>query len=645
MNESVRLQRLFQPMSIGEMRLRNRIVMPPMVTNFGSSDGRVTEQTTAYYEERAKGGVGLIIVEATCVDSPIGKLSPYQLVIDNDSFIPGLSDLAHAIRRHGARAAVQLHHAGGSTSSAVTGLQPVGPSAVTFPDREMPIELTLGEISEIVQRFARAAERAKRAGFDGVEIHAAHGYLIAQFLSSAFNKRQDEYGGSLANRARFLLEIIKTTRAVVGKSYPVWCRLSGREYGIPGGITVEETQAVARMAEEAGAAAIHVSAYAAGRDTRNLPPAAQPRGALVRFAEAVKSVVSIPVITVGRIEPVLGERILTEGRADLIAIGRGLIADPYLPQKAAAGRLEDIRPCIACGSCLARVNAGKDSPLCGVNPAVGQEGEYAIELAAKPKKVVVIGGGPAGMEAARVAALRGHQVTLFEKETRLGGQLNVAAVPPYKSEINELNKYLATQVQKAGVKLELGKKATTAKVKKIAPDAAILATGVTPFIPEIPGIDRKNVVMAEDVLAGRAKLGEGVIVIGGELVGCETAEFLADSGKTVTITRRGPTMAAGVAPMIGEALVGRLKAKGVTMLTGVKYEEVNDEGLVITTKDREKRTIPADTIVLAAGSKPNTELLSELRGIVSEVHRVGDCVEPRGIVEALTEGWRVARAL
>jgi len=645
MNESIRLKKLFEPLSIGEMRLRNRIVMPPMVTSFGSSDGHVTEHAIGYYEERAKGGVGLIIVEATCVDSPIGKLSPYQLVIDDDSFIPGLSDLARAIQEHGAKSAIQLHHAGGNTSSAVTGLQPVGPSAVPLQEKDLPRELTLEEISEVTQRFARAAGRAKKAGFDGVEIHAAHGYLISQFLSSAFNKRQDDYGGSLANRARLLLEIIAATKEVVGQSYPVWCRVNGREYGIQGGITVEETQSVAQMVEEAGAVAVHVSAFALGADPRNLPPAAQPRGALVRFAEAVKSVVSIPVITVGRIDPLLGERILTEGRADLIAIGRGLLADPYLPQKAAAGRLEDIAPCIACGTCFVNINSQKDGMLCGVNPAVGNELEYAIEPAVKSKKVAVIGGGPAGMEAARVAALRGHQVVLFEKAEELGGQLTIATVPPYKSEIANLTQYLATQVHKAGVKLELGKEATASEVQMITPDAVILATGVTPFIPEIPGIERENVVIAEDVLAGRARVGERAIVIGGELVGCETAEFLADAGKTVTITRRGPSMAAAVAPMIGQPLVGRLSAKGVTMLTGVKYEEVNDEGLVITTGDGEKRTIPADTIVLAAGSRPNTELIQQLGDSIPELYQVGDCVQPQGIREAIADGLRIARAL
>jgi len=645
MKESAQLPRLFEPISLGGMKLRNRLVMPPMVTNLATGEGYVTEQTIGYYEERAKGGVGLIIVEANCIDSPIGKLASYQLVIDDDRFIEGLSKLARAIKSHGAAAAVQLHHAGGATSARVTGLQPVGPSAVTYPNGETPRELTRSGISEIVQRFANAAGRAKKAGFDGVEIHGAHNYLVSQFLSAAFNQRQDEYGGSLANRARFLLEIVKATRAVVGASYPVWCRLSGKEYGVPGGITIEETQEVARMLEKAGLVALHISAFTTGRDPRHLPAAAQPPGSLVRFAEAVKKVVSIPVITVGRIDPVLGEKILAEGKADLIAIGRGLIADPYLPRKAAEGRLGDIRPCLSCGNCFAHVYAGQEAPLCAVNPAAGKEREYTIQPAPKPRKVAVIGGGPGGMEAARVAALRGHTVTLLEKETQLGGQLNLAAVPPYKAGLNDLTRYLVAQVQKAGVEVELGKKATPAKVKKLAPDAVILATGVSPVLPEIPGIDRSNVVLAEDVLAGRVEVGPRVIVIGGELVGCETAEYLADAGKTVTVTRRGPVMAAGVAPVIGEALVGRLQAKGVTLLPGVKYHEVNAQGLVITTREGEKRTLPADTIVLAAGSKPNTGLLPGLRKGFSEVCQVGDCVEPRGILEALSEGWHAALTL
>lgn len=637
--------KLFQPFTIGTMSLKNRLVMPPMVTNFGTKEGYVTDRTKDYYEERAKGEVGLIIVEATCIDTPIGKLSPRQLVIDDDKYIPGLQELAQAIQRHGARAAIQLHHAGRNTASSVTGHQLVAPSPIPSPGGEVPRELTVTEVKEIVCGFAEAAARAQRAGFDAVELHAAHGYLICQFLSAASNKRQDEYGGELRNRARILLDTITAIKEKVGDSYPVWCRVNGREYGIEGGTTVEEAQELARMCQAAGNAAIHVSSFGYGTDPRHLPLSALRPGYLIRFAEAVKQAVSIPVIAVGRITPLLGEQVVDEGRADLIAVGRGLIADPQFAKKAAEGRPEDITPCILCGTCQSELQGEESHLHCRVNPAVGKESESTVTLAKKPKKLVVIGGGPAGMEAATIAARRGHQVTLFEKEPRLGGQLLLAAVPPYKGELTELTKYLGAQLEKANVSIQLGREATMTDIESIAPDVVVLATGGLSFIPEIPGIDRDNVVTAEEVLAGSTEVGERVVVIGGELVGCETAEFLADAGKKVTITRRGQAMAAALAANVRGPLVGRLTNKGVTMLTGVRYQEITSEGLVITSREGQKYTIPADTIVLAAGSRPNTNLLRLLEGKVPEVYQVGDCLKPRSLLEALADGFHTARNL
>jgi len=631
--------KLFEPSAIGTMNLKNRLVMPPMVTNFGTKDGYVTDRTKDYYEARAQGGIGLIIVEATCIDAPVGKLSYRQLAIDDDKYIPGLRELASAIQKHGARAAIQIHHAGRNTTSAVTGQQLVAPSPIPFPGGEVPRELTIDEVKDTVRRFAEAAGRAKKAGFDGVELHAAHGYLLCQFLSTASNRRQDEYGGDLRNRTRILLETIAAVKEVTGDSYPVWCRTNGREYGIEDGTTVEEAQETARMCQEAGVDAIHVSVFAYGTNPRHLPIAAQPEGNMIRFAEAIKQAVSIPVIAVGRITPTVGEQAMAEGRADLMAIGRGLLADPLLPNKAGEGRLEDITPCILCGTCQAGIQDEEASLRCRVNPTVGKEGESTITRAEKPKKVIVIGGGPAGMEAAIIAARRGHQVTLFEKRERLGGQLLSAAISPYKDRLAELTRYLSTQMEKAGVNIEPGKEAMMADIESMSPDAVVLATGVTPLIPEIPGKDRDNVVMADEVLAGGTEVGETVVVIGGELVGCETAEFLADAGKKVTITRRGPTMAAALAPNVREPLVGRLEDKDVTMLTCVRYEEITADGLVIMNQDGQKQTIPADTIVLAAGSKPNTELLRALEERVPDVYRIGDCLEPRSLLEALVEGF------
>lgn len=644
MSYSSHFEQLFQPFRIGSMTLKNRIVMPPMGTNYATEEGYVTDQLKDYYEERAKGGVGLIIVEATCVDSPVGKAFSHQLVIDEDRFIPGLSQLVQAIHQHGAKIAVQLHHAGNGTKTSITHSQPVAPSPVTRPGYDPPRELIHKEVEELVLRFAQAAERAKQAGFDGVEVHGAHLYLLAQFLSSAWNRRQDAYGGTLENKARLLLEILQAIRERVGSTYPVWFRLNGREYGIEDGITLDETRTVAGMLQDAGADAIHVSAFAYV-NPRAIPPMSQRAGTMLHLAQAVKEVVTIPVIAVGRIDPELGEKALQEGRADLIAIGRGLIADPELPNKAAEGRLEEVTPCISCNTCMDHVVDWDKSIRCVINAATGREKEYIITPAPKAKKVLIVGGGPAGMEAARVAKLRGHEVELWEKAERLGGQLLTAAAPPHKEGIPILLNYLVNQVDKLGIKVRLEQEATPALIEKEKPDVVVLATGATPLLPEITGVGRPNVVKAQDVLLEKVEAGEKVIVIGGELVACETAEFLADKGKKVTILRRGPKIAEKIAHSPRELLLSRLEAKGVTMLTGVRYESISDKGLTLVTSEGERLTIEADTIVLAAGAASNTQLFQALEGKIREIYLAGDCVQPRRIVEAMHDGSSIGRKI
>jgi len=629
--------KLFEPGRIGSLELKNRLVMPPMGTNYALKDGSVTQRQIDYYEERAKGGVGLVVLELSCVDSPVGKAAARQIVIDDDRFIPGLSKLAEAIRRHGAKAAIQIHHAGRQTWSRLTGNQPVAPSPVPMSGGEQPRELTPSEIAALVDRFAEAAERARRAGFDGVEIHGAHGYLISEFLSPLSNLRQDAYGGSVENRARFLLEVIESIRKRVGRDYPVWCRLSAMEMGVEGGITLEETQAVAQLAEKAGVDAIHVSAHQLTPARR--PPMAQPPCIFVPLAEGIKKVVSVPVIAVGRIPPELGEGVLRDGKADFISIGKALLADPHLPQKVAMGSMEDITPCICCLTCLDSLSWRKDGLCCVVNPTLGREREYELKPAESPKKVVVVGGGPGGMEAARVAALRGHEVLLFDDGDELGGQLLLAVKPPFKDTIETFRRYLVGQVTKLGVELRLRQRFTANALSEIKPDIVVLAAGAKPFIPQIPGVQSKKVLQANEVLTG-AETGERVAVIGGELVGCETALYLVEQGKKVTIMRRGPELAAKVQQFIREPLVGRLQFKGVSILTSVEYEEITEAGVVIRTGAGERKVVEADTVVLAAGAVPNTELLADLQGKVARVFSVGDCSEPRGIREAVEEGYR-----
>ncbi|MBI2832779.1 MAG: FAD-dependent oxidoreductase [Chloroflexi bacterium] len=625
------------------MEVKNRIVMPAMGTHTGSTDGYVTQKTKDYYEERAKGGAGLIIVEITCVDFPSGKHSPNELSADNDKYLLGLAELAETIKSYGARAALQLHHAGNTAIQAITKSQPVAPSAIARPGGDVPKALTISQINRLVSCYASAAKRARDAGFDGVEVHAGHVHLIAQFLSSAWNKRTDRYGGDLENRARFLLEIMQAIRQVVGRDYPLWCRINAEESGLPDGFTLKEAKELARMLEKAGADAINVSGV-----TKNLPsykPYFYPAGWNVDFAREIKGVVSVPVMVTGRISAELAERVLRHKKADLIVMGRALRADPELPNKLAAGKMKDIVPCLSCSVCGDTFRPNNER-VCTVNPAIEREGAYRITPAGKKKKVLIVGGGPAGMEAARVAALRGHKVTLFEKGERLGGQLLLATVPPYKDEIARLTGCLVEQMKKAGVKVELKQEISPARLEGEKADVLIIATGAVPSLPQIPGINRGNVVTAADVLSGEIETGERVVILGGGRVGCEIAELLAEKGKMVVVVemleKLAPEMTIGQGRQI---LLGILDQYGVTMLTRVKGEKITDEGLVVSGMDGELRTLPADTIVIAAGYVPDTRLFESLRGKPSETYLIGDCVKARGILEAMDDGARIARQI
>jgi len=556
-----------------------------------------------------------------------------------------MMELAQRIKRHGARAALQIEHSGRSARPHFSYLQPVAPSAIPEPGGDMPRELTTDEIAQVVTRFADGAERAKKAGFDAVEIHGAHGYLTAQFLSPSSNKRQDAYGGDLKNRARFLVEVITAVRERVGKDFTFWCRINGIEY-IEEGLTLDETKQVARMAQDAGVDAIHVSVWPGS--AFRLPPMDEPPGNIVHLAEAIKKEVSVPVIAVSRITPEVAVEVLEQGKADLVAMGKQLIVDPHLPNKLAEGRLDDIVPCIGCIYChqtLRNFGTEHGSVRCCVNTLAGGEDEYTIKPAEKAKKVLIVGGGPGGMEAARVAKLRGHDPILYDKNEKLGGQLLLARIPPHKDGVDRLLDYLPRQIVKLDIRTELGKEVTPQLVKELQPDAVIVATGPNTFIPPIPGIDRENVVLAEGVLTGKAKVGENVVVIGAGMVGGETAEFLVEKGKKVTIVEMLEEISIGTWAQIRTSVLQRLAAKGVPMFMGTRCDELTDRGLEVTTSQGEKRTLPADTVVIAAGAKANRELYQQIKDTVPEIYLIGDCVEPRRILEAIDDGSRVARLL
>jgi len=637
------LTKLFEPINIGTLDVRNRIVMPPMVTNYGSDTGAVSQRLIDYHVERAKGGVGLGIVEATCVDSPVGRLSPTQLCIDSDKFIPRLNDLAEAVQVYGARIAIQLHHSGRQTTLVATeGRRPVSPSTVPCPPLgTRPRRLTVKEIESLVEKYAEGARRAKAAGFDAVELHGAHGYLIQQFLSPYTNKRRDRYGGDPQRRITFAIDVVESVREKVGSSFPVIMRLSGNEY-VEGGLTIEDTKIIARELEEAGVDAIHMSAGLRESYAWSVQPMAVPRGCLVHLAEETKKAVSIPVIAVGRInDPALAETIIREGKADLVSMGRALIADPELPRKASEGRLDDIRVCVACNQCVMRM--GLCLPVsCTVNAAAGRERERKISPTKATKRVLVIGGGPAGMEAARVAALRGHTVTLIEREERLGGQLVLAATPPHKEELENEIKYLVSHIKKLGVKIELGKEATIRTVEEMKPDTVILATGAAPLIPIIPGVDRKSVVTAWDVLKGKVTVGKNVVVAGGGMVGLETAEFLAAKGISVIVVEMLSHVGIDMESRSRYLLLQRLVKCRVEILTGVRVEEITESGVSVTNEKGNRQHLPAETVVLALGAIPIRELADSLKGKVRELYIVGDCLKPRKAMEAIHGGFYVA---
>lgn len=711
MNHPQSFRHLLAPGRIGSLELRNRIVMSPMGSNLAERDGHLGERIKRYYEERARGGVGLIIVGVGAIAFPAGACNPNQIAISDDVYLPGLTDLADRIHRHGAKLAIQLQHAGKVATQDMGAGRPLWvPSALPLKVGDLFDDLTPEEVAgvteyfsrpgaklrfhemsgsdieELVEMFAAAADRARRAGFDAVEIHAAHGYIVSSFLSPATNKREDEYGGSLENRGRLLSEVIRAVKGRVGADFPVWCRLDAKEFRTENGITVEEGRLAAELAEAAGADAIHVSAYAdptSGVAFTDAPLVHEACG-YVPLAEGIKKRVEVPVIAVGRIEPEEAEAILKAGKADFIAMGRKLLADPELPVKLAEGLPEDVRPCIYCYTCVGKIFLNQ-SNCCAVNPATGREAEFEIEPAETPRRVLVVGGGPAGMEAARVAALRGHRVTLCEKSGRLGGTLVFSSLV-YEAN-GRLAEYLERQVRELPIDLRLDKEVTPRFVMERKPDVILVAVGAGPRDPAIPGEDRPHVLAGGDLRAlltgsdkqvAEAKLsrrqraivgvggllgvadhisraraltrrwmpmGKRVAIIGGGLVGVELAEFLCERGREVCVLEEGKTLAVEMAlPRRWRALHG-LRQHGVALLTGVRVEEITDEGVVYTAPDGARSTALVDTVIVASSPGRNLGLAEELEELGVEMHRLGDCQGIGYIEGAIMDAARIAREI
>ncbi|MFP3863462.1 FAD-dependent oxidoreductase [Pseudomonas capeferrum] len=704
------LSHLLAPGRIGPLQLRNRLIMAPMGSNYAEADGHCGERIQAYYEARAAGGAGLLIMGVCAIAFPAGTAEPYQVGVSSDAFIPGLARLAERVHKHGAKIAMQLQHAGknairdmaagrplwvpslppASSSDMMQALTPeeLASFVSAVRGRKGGIEMRVmdqDDIAQMVEWFAAAAERAQRAGFDGVELHAAHNYILAGFLSPYYNRREDQYGGVLENRARLLLQVLAAVRARVGPGFGVWLRLDAEEMHTPGGITLADAQAVAKLAEASGADAISVSAYAAttsGVAFTQAPLVQKPAGFL-EWTAAIKQCVNVPVIAVGRIEPEVGEQAIATGQCDYIAMGRKLLADPELPNKLAAGQLQAVRPCIYCYVCVSQIFIN-ERVKCAVNPQTGHEVERVISPATTVQHVAVVGAGPAGLEAARVAALRGHRVTLLERGERLGGTLFFAALA--YPENGRLLDNLQHQVRQLPIEVRLGTAVDAALLRELAVDQVIVATGAQRAAPDIPGADQDHVWSGDELrrlmtgdraeaiakrklsLAQRAMMKAGsligvtdsteamqklshvwmpldkrVTIIGGGLVGLELAEFLIERGRQVCVLESSSHLGRELAIVRRWRVLHGIREHGGQLLTGITVTAIEGNRVRYQTAEGEAGEVRGDSVVLASGAMPDTTLSDALGRAGFKVVSIGDC-ENLGYIEgAIAAGHRAGR--
>ncbi|KUO77236.1 MAG: NADH oxidase [Desulfosporosinus sp. BRH_c37] len=637
---------LFSPYMIGNVEIKNRICKAPQTCGLSNLDGSVSSRLVRYYEDLAKGEVGMIIVEYAYIDKLYSKSASNQLAICDNEYMVGLGWLADTIKNCGSVPCIQIEHCGRQRF-----LGPPMKSASPNPwplmyerygSAAIPGELTIPEIDEIVEAFGKAAWRAKTAGFEVVEIHGAHGYLITNFLSPFTNQRNDWYGGNRENRFRFLEQVFTRCKEYVGKDFPVIVRLSGSDYE-PNGMTIDDTIYYCKRLEELGCAAIDVSGGDHHQMVHQVTPMQLSKGHNVWAAEAIKKELNIPVFATGSITlPEYAEEILESGKGDFISMGRPLFADPFWAKKAKEGRPEDIAPCIRCNEgCLDRGNHLGKSVSCTMNVALGGfEDALAIKPANTPKKIAVIGGGPAGMEAARVAALRGHDVTLYEKR-KLGGYLHEASVPEFKADIRNALKYFVTQVDKLKVKV-INEEATDLNLKEGGFDTVIVATGSAPVKLPVPGSDRENVFIAVDVLDGKTPVPKGkIVVIGGGLIGTEVAvDYGIKSGNDVTIVEMLPKIMSDCSDSDNIVYSGMINEHSIKVMTSARVVEITPEGVVVDCGG--KKVIPADYILVAVGMKPQSDIYFDLKEAGVDVIRVGDCIKPGKIFDAVHTGYKAA---
>lgn len=694
------------------MTLRNRIVMSPMGSNLAEDDGFCGERIAKYYEARAEGGAAMVIMGSVGVAYPRGSGNARQVAVSDDKYIPGLAKVAEAVHQHGTKIALQLQHAGAiAVNEPLTGVPMLVVSTPKDKPYDWPADLTPEETQEmfepmyspeakivyheateediewLIEKFASAAVRARKAGIDAVEIHAGHGYIISSFLSPSANRRSDRWGGSVANRARLLVEVIKRIKAAAGTDYPVWFRLDSEEYLKDDGITLEDAIEVAKMGVAAGADAIHVTTYADATKgigfteshTTWIPERYVPNAA------AIKAAVNVPIICPGRIEPEAGDRLIAEGKIDFVAMARKLLADPELPNKLKAGREDLIRPCIYCYTCISQIFVRR-GVRCAVNAQTGFEIERPIVISPRRRRVMIIGGGPGGMEAARVATLRGHDAHVFDTNDRLGGTVFFSSI--VYPENGRLIDYLAAQMAELKIPVHLGTKVTPEVVAKFKPDAVIVATGARRSAIDVPGADLPHVFSGDEmremvtgqmgarlkaklplpartmIAAGRGTgmlnkasrirrmshlwlpLGRNVVIYGGGLVGVELAEFLAERHRKVTLIEPGDSFGRELMMVRRWRIMDTLRKEGVRLLKQTTLQSIGSDRVTYLTEYGQVQSIKADSVILALGAQPSgQELAEEIRRACPDVECIGDALELGYIDGAMNTGHRIGRTV
>lgn len=644
-------EHLLSPIKIGETTVKNRIFMPPLSTNLADK-GYVTDELVEHYKARAKGGVGLFVTEVVTVE-PTYCYLPGDMCIYDDSFIPGWKKLADGVHEYGAKILPQLFHPAHMAFPLPGTPRLIAPSNVgPYYAKEAPRAVTKEELKVIIRQFGEAAKRAQIAGADGVEIHAAHAHgLLGGFLSPLYNKRTDEYGGDIDHRLRLTLEVIEEVRRVCGKNFIIDVRISGSEY-TDGGLNLNDMIYVAKQLEKAGVDFLHVSGGTTIARGSSIPAPGTPMGSHAATAAEIKKYVSIPVATVGRItEPWIAEELIANSKADICMIGRANLCDPEFANKVAAEKADDIRPCIGCLRCLNGIMFGK-RVACTVNPSFELENEDTLAPAAEKKNVLVIGSGPAGMEAAFVAAKRGHHVVLCEKDAELGGLMRIAAVPIAKQDLTRLIQYMARRLEGAGVEVRLNCTVDKAMLEGEFKGWEVIAgAGAQPIVvPAFTGF--KQWMTADDVLAGRAFPGRKIVVIGGGSVGCETADYLAPlvndlypRNREITLLEMAPGVMASESGPGRSLLVQRMMAKGVQMICGAKVEKVDESNIWYTRDGQQHCIADADTLVLAMGYKADPALEEMLKAAGASYHLIGDANKVGTIKDAIGAGYETAKAL